>query len=134
VRPCFRLEPPCTLVYAFDRSTFIDRPREKQSLAIARGRRNVAHAEDRTGFFSPTNTQLGDDNRTHSSYDENMTPITYNLWLSDDTRYTLGFRMGMRTEPSIVPEYDARAQSTPAPQPPDEVDVMIERLSRRYES
>jgi hypothetical protein len=76
---------------------------------------------------------LGDDKRPPSTYDENMNPTTYNLWLSEDTRYTLGFRMGTRAEPMTVAESEAHSQTMPATPQPDHVDLLIERLSRRYE-
>ncbi len=63
-----------------------------------------------------------------------MHPITSNLWRSEDTRYTLGYRTGASVNAASAPAQEPDVQPGPSASPPDEIDRLITKLSRQLDS
>ncbi len=83
---------------------------------------------------------MGDDNAPDSSYDERKaanegdTGMDYNLWMSEDSHYSLGNRIGTHTsEPPAVPEQAADAAAQPSTAEMDHIEFLMETLGRRLE-
>ena len=59
----------------------------------------------------------------------------YNLWQSDDSRYTLGFRMGARAgNVAEQPEQRADAPVETSKAEMAHIDFLMEKLARRLDS
>lgn len=59
----------------------------------------------------------------------------YNLWMSEDSHYTLGRRIGTPTsETPAAPEQRAAASARPSAAEMDRLDSLMELLARRLET
>jgi hypothetical protein len=61
----------------------------------------------------------------------------YNLWLSEDSRYTLGYRVKVSTQASeapSAPEPGPDAPEKPSATEMDRIDSLMETLARRIET
>jgi len=58
----------------------------------------------------------------------------YNLWMSEDSLYTLSYRMGMQpVELPAEPEYRSEASAEPSRAEMDHIDFLMETLALRLE-
>jgi hypothetical protein len=61
--------------------------------------------------------------------------MDYNLWLSEDSRYTLGYRMGIQaTEARTAPDPRVDAPARPNSQTVDQVESPMETFARQMET
>ena len=62
----------------------------------------------------------------------------YNLWMSEDSQYSLGYRMGVQgceaPAPTAEPERAPAASGKPSREEMDHIDFLMETLAARLES
>lgn len=58
----------------------------------------------------------------------------YNLWMSDDWRYTLGFRVGTGASAEAVPSGQQTSQKSPERAEPELINFLMESLAHQLQA